>query len=208
MTGRRPLAVRGTQWAGAAARWLTARGVAPDAISKASLGFAVAACALFWLAGLTAGWAAVPPLLLGAACVQGRLLCNLFDGMVAVEGGRGGPEGPFWNEVPDRPADVAILAGAGLACGAPVLGLACGAAALGTAYMRAMSVALGHGEDFAGPFAKPQRMAAVTLGALALAVETVATGTVWSMTAILWVVLAGTLWTCVRRGARLLARMT
>ena len=207
MTGRRPLAVRGAGWAQAAARRLTARGVAPDAISKASLGFAALALALLWGAGQVAGWGAALLFAGAALAVQGRLLCNLFDGMVAVEGGRGGPEGPFWNEVPDRPADAAILWGAGLACGAPALGLGCAAAALGTAYLRAMSVGLGQGEDFGGPFAKPQRMAAVTALCGLSALEAVAFGSRWAMLAGLWLVLGGTLLTAWLRGRRLLAKL-
>ncbi|KIT16636.1 hypothetical protein [Jannaschia aquimarina] len=201
--GRRPLAVRGTGWAQAAARRLTARGVAPDTISKASLVFAAAAFACFWAAGQGV-W---PFLLVGAACVQGRLLCNLFDGMVAVEGGRGGPEGPFWNEVPDRPADLLILTGAGLACGSLALGLAAGGAALMTAYLRAMSVALGRGEDFGGPFAKQQRMAAVTVAALIGAAEAAIWGTAWAMTAALWLVTLGGALTAWLRGRRLLSAL-
>lgn len=201
--GRRPLAVRGTGWARATARWLTGRGISPDAISKASLVFAAIAGASLWLAGSADGLGAGLAFLLAACCVQGRLLCNLFDGMVAVEGGRGGPEGPYWNEVPDRPADVMILAGAGLACGSLALGLACGVAALGTAYLRAFGTGLGRTEDFAGPFAKPQRMAVVTGLAATSAIEAALTGTRWIMWAGLWVLLLGTLLTCVLRARRL-----
>lgn len=206
--GRRPLAVRGTRWAQQAAQWLTAQGVAPDMISKASLGFAAAALGFFWLAGLLTGWAVVPAFLLAGLAIQGRLLCNLFDGMVAVEGGKGGPEGPFWNEVPDRPADVLILAGAGLSCGSLSLGLTCGIAALGTAYLRAMGASLGQQEDFGGPLAKQQRMAAVTALAIIAACEAVLFGTATMMWAGLWVVLAGTVLTCWLRGRRLLRNLT
>ena len=54
-------------------------------------------------------------LFLAAACIQLRLLCNLFDGMVAVEGGFKTKSGEIYNELPDRVADVLILAGAGYA---------------------------------------------------------------------------------------------
>ena len=53
--------------------------------------------------------------LAAAACIQLRLLCNLFDGMVAVEGGFKTKSGEIYNELPDRVADVLILAGAGYA---------------------------------------------------------------------------------------------
>ena len=55
-------------------------------------------------------------LLVGAAVlIQFRLLCNLFDGMVAVEGGLGTPSGILFNDFPDRIADPLILICAGYA---------------------------------------------------------------------------------------------
>ncbi len=56
---------------------------------------------------------------LGALCCQLRLICNLLDGLVAVEGGRGGADGAFWNEVPDRVSDILFLGAAGVAAGQP-----------------------------------------------------------------------------------------
>ena len=46
---------------------------------------------------------------------QLELLCNLLDGMVAVEGGLGGPTGPLWNELPDRIADSVFIVALGMA---------------------------------------------------------------------------------------------
>ena len=206
MSARRPLASRDAGWARRAAGWLTARGVAPDRISQASVGCAALALGLLWLAR-DGGWGAALAFVLAGVAVQGRLICNLLDGMVAVEGGRGGPRGAFWNEAPDRAADALILWGAGLACGAPALGLGCAVAALGTAYLRALGAALGHGEDFGGPLAKPQRMAAVTALCALSAVEAVLWGTRAAMEVGLWAVLAGTLLTCGLRARRLLRRM-
>jgi phosphatidylglycerophosphate synthase len=40
-----------------------------------------------------------------AACIQLRLLCNLLDCMVAIEGGKSAPTGALFNEMPDRFAD-------------------------------------------------------------------------------------------------------
>ena len=50
-----------------------------------------------------------------AAMIQLRLVCNLIDGMVAVEGGLGTKTGDVFNDLPDRLADVLLLAGAGYA---------------------------------------------------------------------------------------------
>jgi phosphatidylglycerophosphate synthase len=59
-------------------------------------------------------------LLLAAAGVQFRLLCNLLDGMVAVEVGRKTKGGEVFNELPDRASDVVLLVCAGYASAAAV----------------------------------------------------------------------------------------
>src|SRR5690606_200735 len=87
-------------------------------------------------------------LILAALSVQMRLLCNLIDGMVAVEGGKRSASGAFWNEVPDRVADLLFFWGAGVFAGQAPLGLACGALAIATAYLRE----LGRAEGFAPNF--------------------------------------------------------
>jgi phosphatidylglycerophosphate synthase len=102
---------------------------------------------------------------------QLRLLCNLFDGMVAVEGGKGEADGPFWNEFPDRVADVFIFVGAGYGIGAPALGFAAAAFAVLTAYVRELGRANGAPSDFSGPMAKQHRMATITLAAVLSAFE-------------------------------------
>src|SRR5687767_919083 len=75
---RRPLKTRDHNWAIRAAQWLAGAGVSPNAISLASVAFASAAAGAL----LAHGWLAA------ALFIQLRLLCNLLDGMVAVEGGR------------------------------------------------------------------------------------------------------------------------
>src|SRR5262245_61447434 len=87
-TTRRPIKARDTAWAAATARWLARIGMRPNAISVLSAVFAAGAGGAFVLAGATTS-----PVMRAAACllaaagIQLRLLCNLFDGMVAVEGG-------------------------------------------------------------------------------------------------------------------------
>jgi phosphatidylglycerophosphate synthase len=54
-------------------------------------------------------------LALAAAAIQCRLLCNLLDGMLAVEEGFRTKSGDIYNELPDRIADVVILTAAGYA---------------------------------------------------------------------------------------------
>jgi len=130
---RRPLASRNTRWAGAIARWMAARAITPNQISQASMLAAAIAGSTFYLAGQTTGLPRAGYLLLAVLFCQARLLCNLFDGMVAVEGGKGEADGPFWNEFPDRIADLMIFAGVGYGIGMPGLGWAAGAFSVLTA---------------------------------------------------------------------------
>src|SRR4029453_6658606 len=96
-------------------------------------------------------------------------LANMLDGMVAVEGGKGGPTGDLWNEAPDRVADAAILVGAGFATGTtPLLGFGAALMAVFVAYVRALGASVGAGQIFLGPQAKPQRMAVMTVACLLL----------------------------------------
>jgi phosphatidylglycerophosphate synthase len=105
-------------------------------------------------------------LIIAAVGCQMRLICNLLDGMVAIEGGKKAADGPFWNEAPDRVADMLILVGLGLAAGAVGHGWAAASLAVLTAYLRELGRAEGMAADFGGPLAKPQRMALVTGGAV------------------------------------------
>ncbi len=205
---RRPLATRGTGWARAVAGWLGRAGISPDAISQASLVAALAAGAGFWAGGGASGAARVALLLGAAVFVQLRLLCNLFDGMVALEGGKAGPAGAFWNEVPDRVADVLILVGAGLGAGAPALGWAAAVMAVATAYLRAMGVTLGQPADFGGPMAKPHRMAVMTAAAILACFEPLFGGPGHVvLRAGLWLVTIGAAVTVLLRARRLLAAL-
>jgi phosphatidylglycerophosphate synthase len=134
-------------------------------------------------------------LILAALTIQARLVCNLIDGMVAVEGGKGARDGPFWNEAPDRLSDLLFLTGAGIAAGNATLGALAASLAIATAYLRELGRAEGFPPDFSGPMAKPQRMAALTVGTLIAAVVS----TEWMLTATLWIILAGSALTILRR---------
>jgi len=172
LENRRPLKSRDTNLARSAAAALARAGVTPDAVSAGSVVFGLAGGALLAASGVLDGGARIAVLLGGALCVQLRLLCNLMDGMVAVEHGKGGPLGPIWNELPDRIADAAFLVGAGY--GAKLAGVEWAAAAgwaaalfaMLTAYVRELGRALGQPADFGGPMAKPQRMALLTAAAI------------------------------------------
>ncbi len=205
---RRPIAARNTRWAARTAEALVARGVTPNAISVASMVAGALAGLAFWGAGAAgSGFLAGLLLVAGAAFVQGRLLCNLFDGLVAVEGGKGAKDGPFWNEFPDRVADLLILAGFGAAAGWPALGWAAGGLAVVTAYVRELGHGLGQAADFGGPMAKQHRMAAVTAGARVQAGVWIA-GAAWPVVLwVLWLIVIGTVVTVLLRSRRIILRL-
>ena len=127
--------------------------------------------------------------------------------MVAIEGGRKAPDGPFWNEAPDRAADILILVGLGLDAGMPVLGWAAAALAVLTAYLRELGRADGMAADFGGPLAKPQRMAVVTMAALLGAAEPLVSGTHYILPVAQWVLICGTALTAMLRSRRLIRRL-
>jgi len=128
--------------------------------------FAAVAGACLWETGRAAGWVRVACLLGAAAGIQLRLLCNLLDGMVAVEGGKGSKSGELWNDVPDRISDLLILVPVGYALGtlpmARELGWLAGILAVLTAYVRLLGGALGLKQNFGGLLSKPRRMAVMT----------------------------------------------
>jgi len=201
---RRPLNSRNSQWAKSLAARLAASRVTPNQISQTSIAFATLGCLLLFGAANSGGVIQSLALILTAAAIQGRLICNLLDGMVAIEGGKSSPTGPFWNEAPDRIADALFLTGAGLAAGQPALGLGAAALAISTAYIRELGRAEGLPPDFSGPMAKPHRMAALTIGCACAAVY----ATEWTLTLTLWIVVAGTAATILRRSARLLSALS
>lgn len=137
----------------------------PNAISVASVFFAVVAgICLAATNQCETSWARRSLWLLSAAMIQLRLIANLMDGMVAIEGGKRSAVGDLYNEVPDRLSDPAILVGAGFAWGSsPTIGLSAALVAVFVAYVRAIGASVGVGQVFIGPFAKQQRMALMTL---------------------------------------------
>jgi phosphatidylglycerophosphate synthase len=204
MAERRPIATRETGWARALAAAIARTGLTANAISVLGAVFALGAGSAFLLSG-GPGWRAW--LVVAALGIQLRLLCNMLDGMVAVEHGRATPVGALYNDVPDRIADTVILAGAGyaLAAGAwnPPLGWACAVMALFTAFVRVLGGALGTPQFFFGPQSKSQRMAVLTGGALLAAAmpSTARAGQV--ITLALVVILVGSTVTVVRRVLRI-----
>ena len=192
VTDRRPLASRDTAWARRIAAALARSSVTPNQISTISVVFAALGA---W--ALVDAW---PLALVGAAiCVQLRLLCNLIDGMVAIEGGKQSATGALYNEFPDRIADSLLLVALGYACDVPWLGWLAALLAALTAYVRATGGALGLAQDFRGPMAKPHRMAVLTLACVIGAAELQWNGTRYALLVAAIVIAAGSALTCAAR---------
>ena len=200
---RRPIATRQKPWAQKLAAWLDSLGVTPNAISLASVGFALLAAVALWRSGAAGGALRVVLLLAAAGGMQLRLLCNLLDGMVAVECGRRTPYGDLFNDVPDRISDVAIFLGAGYGIGylalGPVLGWSAALVAVLTAYIRLLGGAMGLTQHFAGPMAKQHRMAMLTAACFVSLFEPVWHGRGQVMEFALALVVAGSVVGFVRR---------
>lgn len=196
INNRRPLASRSTAWARFLTGVLIRAGVSPNAISVVSIVFAAAGAALLI-------WSPTAMALIAAAlCVQLRLLCNLLDGMVAIEGKRQSPLGALYNEVPDRIADSLFIVSLGYGIGVPWLGWVGALAAAITAYIRVLGGSLGLAQDFRGPMAKPHRMAVLTVACVLGAIEQRVWGSQWALMLAAWIIALGSAVTC---GTRLIA---
>jgi phosphatidylglycerophosphate synthase len=184
-------------------------GVSPNQVSLFSVVCGLVGAGLFlWEAFLPGS----PWFLLGAAaCIQLRLLANMLDGLIAMEGGRQTKVGELYNEIPDRLADVFFLASAGYASLHAAWGVALGwsasVLAIGTAYVRALGARRGAAQDFCGPVAKQQRMFLLTVGCLLAAGEHILGRPRQSLFWMLVLINLGTLVTCVRRTVHLARRL-
>lgn len=207
---RRELKTRNAKWAQALARKVDAMGITPNTVSVISILFAMAGSVLMMTVSYACCKTAATLMWLGAAaCIQLRLLCNLIDGMVAIEGGKKSVVGGLYNEVPDRIADPLFLMAAGYCNDWVVklwdipLGWVAAVLALMTAYIRVLGGTLVGTQSFIGPMAKQHRMAVLTLACLLSIAEVwwrpadQPTGTV--MTVALAIIVVGSLFTCWRR---------
>jgi phosphatidylglycerophosphate synthase len=190
---RRPIKTRSAGWAKRVTAILVKKDISPNQISVASIAFALfGAVALNIDSGVT-----------GSICcavgIQLRLLCNLFDGMVAMEGGKKSAIGSLYNEFPDRIADSLLIAGLGYAIGYPDLGWFAALAAALTAYVRVFGGSIGLQQSFMGPMAKQHRMAVMTVGLLSNAIETSIYGTHYVLLIALSIIAIGSAATCVTR---------
>jgi len=199
-SNRRPIAARASGWATSISAALARSSVTPNQISMLSIVFAALGAAMLWLATPLA-------LVVAAVCIQLRLVCNLLDGMVAMEGGKKTPTGALYNEFPDRVADSLLIIALGYACGAPWLGWLGALAAALTAYVRLAGGSLGLAQDFRGPMAKQHRMAVLTIACVVGAAEVAFAHSSWALRIAAWVIAIGALLTCITRSRAIAAAL-
>lgn len=168
---RREIKTRDAKWAQNLAKFIAQKtNITPNAISVLSVFFGFVAflgyccCViprypekLYFLSPIV--------VILGIQC---RLICNLIDGMVAIEGGKHSVIGGVYNEFPDRVSDTFIIVGAGIAglsVHSIMLGMIAALLAVLTAYTRLLGGTVGADQYFVGPMAKQHRMALLTVTA-------------------------------------------
>jgi phosphatidylglycerophosphate synthase len=198
-SNRRPLATRSAGWAKHLSAILVKSNIFPNQISVLSIAPALAGA---WM--LVAGSLITSPqgawmLVLVVVCIQLRLLCNMLDGMVAIEGGKQSSVGVLYNEIPDRIADSLFIVALGYAIAMPWLGWLGALLAAKTAYIRVLGGASGLNQDFRGPLAKQHRMFAMSLGCLIGAAELHFNGSINALIIAAYVIAIGAGITCVTR---------
>ncbi|MBA4150261.1 MAG: CDP-alcohol phosphatidyltransferase family protein [Verrucomicrobia bacterium] len=205
---RRPLKTRGAKWAAKSAQRLAKIGFRPNQISLLSIVCAMAAATCFLAVNYYDSPNTKILYLIGAAVfIQLRLLCNLFDGMVAVEGGFRSKSGEVYNDLPDRISDVLIMVAVGYSLSdlrfGIVLGWIAAILSLLTAYVRVLAGSCGVKQDFCGPMAKPHRMATLTFACILAVGEILLQWPSRVLIVALGVIAVGSIITVARRASRL-----
>lgn len=172
---RRPLKVRGAAWSQKIARYLSKKSITPNQISIASIVFSIfAAIFIIWMPSSQSYQTWLFPIL-AAIFIQMRLLCNLFDGMVALEGGKSTKSGELFNDIPDRVSDSIIFISIGYSAStidwSMELGYLAALFAMMTAYVRVLGSSMDGNSCFKGPMAKQHRMAITTIALLLCSLE-------------------------------------
>jgi phosphatidylglycerophosphate synthase len=166
MDNRREVTSRDTKFANRAALWLANMNISPNTISVLSIVFSVLTLISFYLDSVNYLNHLIA-MVLAVVGVQGRLIMNLLDGMVAIEYNKKSLVGGLYNEVPDRISDTLIIFGTGLLVAKYKFGmdLAYFAIILSafTAYIRTLGASLNSPHFFSGPMAKQHRMALITI---------------------------------------------
>ena len=168
---RRAIKTRDRKWAQDIAKFISKLNISPNFISVLSVIFALLSGMMYAYIGTSY----IPEKIFFIAplfaiiFMQLRLLCNLFDGMVAVEYNKHSVYGDIFNEFPDRLSDSLIFIGVGIgghSILSIILGLLLALFAMFTAYTRVLGGAIGTKQYFIGPMAKQHRMAFLTFTSL------------------------------------------
>ncbi len=174
MNARREVKSRDTGWARRIAAFLARLGVQPNEISIFSVIFAIGSGVCLVYSASAGTGRAVLLLVMALFLILLRLLCSLFDGMVAIEHGLKTKSGVIFNDLPDRIADPVILVCAGYAGGGVSfcieLGWLAGLLSVLTAFVRVLAGASGATQHFSGPMAKQHRMTVISVALAAAAV--------------------------------------
>jgi phosphatidylglycerophosphate synthase len=200
---RRPIKLRSAKWSIVMARLLVRKGVTPNQVSVMSAVFAAVGALLLLLSTRLPGLGPILSFIGVALCIQLRLLCNLQDGLMAVECNKKSAHGDLFNELPDRISDVLLLVAAGYAAQSGELGVTFGwlaaVLAVTTAYLRAFGARYSKAQDYSGPMAKPERMFMLTVGSLLTAVQYGCTAQTNMILVVLMIICLGAAITCVNR---------
>lgn len=160
---RRPIAGMFRRTAEGAVRLAVRAGIHPDVFSYASIASAAIAAWFFWASRTHPRF-----IVIAVAFAMLRLWLNMFDGMVALAAGKGSRRGEIINDLPDRVSDVLIFVGIAHSgwCN-PFYAYWVAIAAVVIAYVGLFGQAVGVQREFSGVMAKPWRIVALSIGALA-----------------------------------------
>ncbi len=208
---RRPAQARENRWVKGVAAWCLEVGLRPNHVSIVGMGFAVlSATCLFLVPIVSHRWAAA---MFAAACasIPFRGLCNICDGLMAIEGGLKTKAGQVFNDLPDRASDSLLLVAAGYSTGperwAHELGWAAGLLAVMTAYVRVLGGSSGASQQFCGPMDKTRRMIVMATACVVAAVEVALGWPTRAMIVALGIVIVGSAATIARRAYRIVKEL-
>ncbi len=199
---RRPARLRQNEWVRAVSIRLIKAGMRPNQVSLAGvLASGISALCLIWVPHSAAAYQ-VLSLLVAAVFISLRGLCNLCDGLMAVEGGMKSKSGEVFNDLPDRFSDSILFVAAGYSTGSSLgheLGWAVALLAVLTAYIRVLGASAGGRSCFSGPMAKPQRMMVMAGACIMAGVEIFLGREPSAVTIALLVIILGSAVTILRR---------
>lgn len=177
-------------------------GITPNQLSIAGMFFSFFAGLSYFLVSHYSGLES-ELYLAAVAFICLRALCNLSDGLVAIEYGRKTRAGEIFNDAPDRISDIFIFVGAGFSvrgyAWAIQLGWFAASMAVMTAYIRVLGRSVGSRSYFTGPMAKDGRLWLIIISTL---LETLSNLFNFGFSFIyfsLWVIAIGSVITCLRR---------